>query len=295
MSEVPPCPLCGGETNAAFQVGDRNRAITDRSFHYRRCVSCQTTYLLDVPDDLGRYYPQDYYGLPTHAELDSAANGEASKLALLRPFVSGGQLVEIGAAFGVFALAAKRAGFDVTAIEMDGRCCGYLEEVVGVRAIRSDLPEEELADVGPTAAIVLWHVLEHLRRPWDVLEQAAKRLEPGGILALATPNPDSLQFRLLGANWAHVDAPRHLFLIPFAALRARAEELGFKVGHVTTSDPAGRYWNVFGWEYALRRQPACRPSTRVTRACSRLLNLGLAPLERRGMNGTAYTAVFVKR
>jgi 2-polyprenyl-3-methyl-5-hydroxy-6-metoxy-1,4-benzoquinol methylase len=295
VSRLPSCPLCGGETNLAFRVSDRNRAITNQSFEYRRCVSCRTTYLLDVPGDLGRYYPEDYYALPSAAVLDSAAGGEASKLALLRPFVSGGRLVEIGSAFGVFALAAKRAGFDVTAIEMDRRCCKYLEDVVGVRAVCSDVPEKALTEVGPTAAIVLWHVLEHLPRPWDVLEQAAARLESGGVLALAMPNPDALQFRLLGARWAHVDAPRHLFLIPFAALRNRAEKLGFEVGHVTTSDPAGRYWNAFGWEYALRRHPARSPSTRATRTGSRLLGLGLAPLERRGMNGTAYTAVFVKR
>jgi 2-polyprenyl-3-methyl-5-hydroxy-6-metoxy-1,4-benzoquinol methylase len=295
MSRLPSCPLCGGETDLAFRVGDRNRAITDQGFEYRRCQSCGTIFLSDVPVDLGRYYPEDYYGLPTREALDRAANGEASKLALLRPFVSDGQMVEIGPAFGIFALAAKRAGFDVTGIEMDRRCCKYLEDVVGVRAICSNAPEKVLTDVGPTAVIVLWHVLEHLPRPWDVLEQAAARLESGGVLALAMPNPDSLQFRVLGGRWAHVDAPRHLFLIPFATLKARAEQLGFEARHVTTSDPAGRYWNSFGWEYALRRHPARSPSTRATRTGSRLLGLGLAPLERLGMNGATYTAVFVKR
>jgi SAM-dependent methyltransferase len=214
---------------------------------------------------------------------------------MLRPFASGDPLVEIGAGFGIFARAARTAGFDVTAIEMDERCCAYLEDVVGVRAIRTDAPERALADVGPARVIALWHVLEHLPRPWDVLEQAAERLERGGALALAMPNPESLQFRLLDGRWAHVDAPRHLFLIPFPALRARMDDLGFDVAHVTSSDPAGRHWNAFGWEYALRRHPARRRSTFLTQTCSRLLAIALAPLERRGMNGTAYTAVFAKR
>ena len=295
MSGVTGCPLCGGETIHAFRVSDRNRGITGQSFEYRRCRSCGTTFLLDVPVDLGRYYPEDYYVLPAPAELDRAANGEAPRLKMLRAFVPDGPIVEIGAGFGVFSRAARRAGFEVTAIEMDERCCEYLEDVVGVRAIRSHTPGRALADVGPTRAIVMWHVLEHLPRPWDVLEQVAKRLEPGGVFALAMPNPDSLQFRLLGGRWAHVDAPRHLFLIPFAALRERAEKLGLEFRLLTTSDPATRGWNVFGWEYAIRRHPARRRSTLVTRTCSRALALGLAPLERRGMNGTAYTAVFVKR
>jgi SAM-dependent methyltransferase len=289
------CPLCGGESDDAFHVGDRNRGITGESFHYRRCRSCRTIFLATVPSDLGRYYPEDYYGLPTPAELERAARAEAPRLALLRPFATDGTLVEVGAAFGVFARAARNAGYDVTAIEMDARCCEYLEHVARVRAIRSDVPEDALATVGTVRVITLWHVLEHLPRPWDVLERAAERLERGGVLALAMPNPDSLQFRVLGARWAHVDAPRHLFLIPFDALRARLDDLGFDVARVTTSDPAGRHWNAFGWEYALRRNPARRPPTLRTRLASRLLALGLAPLERRGMHGTAYTAVFVRR
>jgi 2-polyprenyl-3-methyl-5-hydroxy-6-metoxy-1,4-benzoquinol methylase len=295
MSLSPCCPLCGGATEEAFRVGDRNRAITSQSFDYRRCRSCGTVFLSNLPPDLGRYYPEEYYALPTLDALDQAASGEAPRLALLRPFAAAGPLVEIGAGLGIFARAAQTAGFDVTAIEMDARCCDYLENVVGVRAICSDVPEQALAEVGPSRAIVLWHVLEHLQRPWAVLERVAERLEPGGVLALAVPNPDSLQFRLLGGRWAHVDAPRHLFLIPFATLEARMSDLGLDLAHVTTRDAAGQHWNSFGWEYALRRHPSRRPSTRLTRASSRLLSLGLAPLERRGMNGTTYTAVFVKR
>jgi len=292
---APPCPLCGGPSAAAFAVGDRNREVTSQRFRYRRCRDCRTFFLADVPESLAEYYPEDYYGEPTIAELDRAALGEAPRLALIPESARGGALIEIGSAFGVFARAAQRAGFAVTAIEMDARCCTYLRDVVGVQAICSDAPDEALAALGPVQVLALWHVLEHLPRPWKVLARAADTLPSGGVLALATPNPDSLQFRVLGPRWAHVDAPRHLFLIPFAALRSHMDSLGFDVACVTTSDPAGRYWNTFGWEYAMRLHPARRPSTRLTRICARLLGRVLAPLERRGMNGTAYTAVFIKR
>jgi len=294
MNQEATCPLCGGHAEFAFRVGDRNREITDRRFEYRRCVSCRTLFLADVPSDLARYYPEDYYGLPSLDVLDRAADGEAPKLALIRAHADGGRLVEIGAAFGIFARAAQRAGFEVTALEMDARCCRYLEEVVGVDAIETDAPQAVLDDLGPARVITLWHVLEHLPRPWDVLAAGARCLEPGGVLAIAMPNPASLQFRVLGARWAHVDAPRHLFLIPFEALRARADALGLRLAEVVTSDPAGRYWNVFGWEYAIRGRPARRGSNRVTRLLAGTLALCVAPLERRGMNGTTYTAVFVK-
>jgi len=258
-------------------------------------LSCRTYYLADPPADLGRYYPATYYQLPEADELDRHASAETPKVELLRPFATGGSLVDIGAGFGLFARAASNAGYDVTAVEMDDRCCAYLERVVGVRVIRSDAPDEALAQLDAVRAVTLWHVLEHLPRPWDLLAAAADRLEPGGVIVIATPNPDSLQFRLLGARWAHVDAPRHLFLIPLSALTRRAHELGLEVAHVTTGDEAGRHWNQFGWEYALRRCPARRPAAPGTLALSLLITMLFAPIERRGLRGAAYTAVFVKR
>jgi 2-polyprenyl-3-methyl-5-hydroxy-6-metoxy-1,4-benzoquinol methylase len=192
------CPLCQTTSEAAFTVRDRNRAISDMPFQYRRCRTCGTIFLGEPPEDLGRYYPQDYYVLPTEPALERAAAGEAQRLRMLEAWAAGGRLIEVGAGFGVFARAAKNAGYDVTAIEMDARCCRYLQEVVGVRAIRSDAPAQVLTGLPSARAIVLWHVLEHLPHPWETLSAAAATLEAGGVLALAMPNPDSLQLRALG-------------------------------------------------------------------------------------------------
>jgi SAM-dependent methyltransferase len=120
-------------------------------------------------------------------------------------------------------------------------------------------------------AIALWHVLEHVDRPAELLAAAAAALVPGGVLVVATPNLGSLQFRLLGARWPHVDAPRHLALVPLATLEQRMTELGLEREAVTTADPAGEY-DAFGWQGLIAR-----------------------PVERRNFNGSAYTAVFRKR
>jgi SAM-dependent methyltransferase len=290
----PACPLCGGSSSIEFEATDDNLAITDEPFIYHRCARCQTLFLAPIPADLARYYPPSYYGLPQADELDELARSEQHKVALLLRHTAPGPLIEIGAGFGVFSRAARNAGFDVTAIEMDQRSVEYLETVVGVRAIKSDRPEQALSGLPPSRAIVMWHSIEHLPRPWEVIERAAENLEPHGVLIVATPNPQALQFRLLGRRWAHVDAPRHLFLLPAAALAAHARQLGLKHGSITTADPSGRHWNRFGWEYALRRHPASRPSTRMTRALSLLITQALRPVEARRLNGAAYTAVFVK-
>jgi SAM-dependent methyltransferase len=288
------CPLCGGAAARAFSASDLNRGAGDERFEYARCQVCGSWFLISPPEDLSPYYPQEYYELPSAQELDRLALSQAPVVEMLLARAGRGRLLEIGPGEGVFARAARNAGFDVTAIEMDARACEHLREVAEVEAINSAHPEDAIATLPPSRAIVMWHVIEHLRRPWEVIERAACNLEAGGLLAIATPNPRAAQFKLLGRRWAHLDAPRHLFLIPEVTLARRCEELGLGLVSMTTADPAGRHWNRFGWEYALRRAPRSRPAPRLSVALSSLIARALRPIEERAQNGCAYTSIFVK-
>lgn len=291
----PACPLCGGGTRHAFTACDLNRAAGDARFDYARCRSCDSYFLISPPEDLSPYYPQEYYELPSARELDRLAQSQAPIVEMLRERAGGtGRLVEVGPGEGVFARAARNGGFDVTAIEMDSRACEHLREVAGVQAINSALAQDVIATLPPSRAIVMWHVIEHLRRPWEVIERAAANLQDGGVLAIATPNPRAVQFKLLRRRWAHLDAPRHLFLIPAETLARRCAELGLGLAATTTDDRAGRHWNRFGWEYALRRAPRSRPATRTSAVLSAAIARAVGPIERRPGNGCAYTSLFVK-
>lgn len=278
-----------------MELGDRNREVSLQLFAYRRCVACGTLSLVDVPDDLERFYPADYYDLPPASALEHLESNEAHKVAMLRELVGvGGRLVEVGPGAGVFAYGARRAGFDVTALEMDARTCEHLRDAVGVGAVQTDDPAAALASLPPSRAIAMWHVIEHLPDPAGMLDAAAVNLEPGGVLALATPNPQAAGFRVLGRRWAHIDAPRHLFLLPLAALTERAASAGLRRVAVTTSDPSGREWNRFAWEHGLRRRPAAGDAPAAVKLAALALTLALRPVEHTGLRGAAYTALFVK-
>ncbi len=295
-AKSPACPLCGGQTRHVFDAADLNRATDDERFAYSCCAVCASWFQPEPPRDLAPYYPQAYYELPSAAELDRLAQSQAPIARMLLERAGGaGRLIEIGPGEGVFARAAHNAGFDVTAIEMDARACQHLRDAAGVQAIESAEPERVMPTLPPSRAIVMWHVIEHLRRPWEVIERAAANLQDGGVLAIATPNPASVQFKLLGRRWAHLDAPRHLYLIADDALERRCAELGLQLHSTTTTDAAGLHWNRFGWQYALRRPPRSRPPSRVQTALSGALARALAPIERRSANGCAYTSIFVKR
>jgi SAM-dependent methyltransferase len=288
------CPRCGGPSSHRFDASDRNRAVTEERFDYRRCSACGVIWLHNVPANLAEYYPADYHQFLEHDELVAAAAREAPRVEALLRHVRPGHMVEIGPSQGVFASAAKAAGFDVVALEMDAACCRHLEEVVGVRAIHTAAPVEALPTLPPSRAVVMWHVIEHLPDPWAVLRAIARNLEPGGVFALATPNPDSLQSRVFGARWVHLDAPRHLTLIPLPALQQAASKLGLRLVDVTTSDPVGRGLNRLGWERSFLRSPALRPHPRFAYTVGRALTGLFRPWEQRDLRGAAYTALFRK-
>jgi SAM-dependent methyltransferase len=288
------CPLCEGPSSFVFKTRDRNRGLSDEPFNYRLCEHCRAIFLADPPEDLGRYYPDEYYVLPTGAALERAARAERYKLGLIRPFADGGRLVEIGPGPGAFALAAREAGYDVTGIEMDARACEHLRTVIGVEAVESDSPARALEELPPSRVIAMWHVLEHLPDPWACLEAAARNLEPGGVIAVAVPNPKSTQLRMMRGRWPHVDAPRHLSLIPAGLLDERARAAGLELAALTARDRGGRYWNRFGWQQLLMRPGQSKARTAVALAFGIGATAIMAPIELTDLRGSTYTAIFRK-
>jgi SAM-dependent methyltransferase len=286
------CPLCGGRSAHAFSTTDRNRSLTDEVFGYRRCERCGVIFLDNVPGDLGAFYPTEYY-TPAE-ELDRAADAEEFKLDMIRAHVAAGRLVEIGPGAGAFAYAARRAGFEVTAVEMDEGACEHLRNVVKVEAVQSDTPGDVLDRLPASRAVALWHVLEHVPDPWRCLESVARNLEPGGVAAVAVPNADSMQLRLMGGRWPHIDAPRHLYLYPPALLIERMRGHGLELVELTATDPGGRRCDLFGWQQVWVRPGGPKARTAFALAFGGGAYAVMSPIERRGLRGSTFTAIFRK-
>ena len=295
MSKPVSCPACSSTDGRPLIAHDVNRRISAEVFAYRRCRACGLVFIEAVPDDLARYYRAEYYSIPADlGELEVQARREAFKLELVIRHSRGKRLLEIGPSFGAFAHLSKVAGFDVDAIEMDPACCRFLREEVGVRVSEAVDPVGPIGAGGTYDTIAMWQVFEHLSQPWAVLRAAAAALSDGGIVVIATPNPDSLQARIWGTRWTHFDAPRHLELIPLDVLRRNGEAVGLALVHATTTDLGSLGWNTFGWAESmagLTRHQALKVPLRLA---GKLISVLIAPIERSGWRGACYTAVLRK-
>ena len=291
MIQTIHTPGCAADESPLLAAPDRNRRVSRQLFRYVKCARCGLIRLADPPADLAPYYPAEYYELPSLQRLARIADADLFKIDLVRRFATRGRLLEIGPAHGVFAYQAKRAGFEVDVIEMDARACEHLRDTVGVNAWCSAAPHEVLERAAPYDVIALWHVIEHVPDPWTLLRYIAAALTPGGIAVIAAPNPDAWQFSVMGSRWPHLDAPRHLYLLPLSVITSFLSPFGVALVHADTMDADARHWNRFGWQRLLMNEVPGKWPGRAAYVAGTALSVAIAPFESRRAQGSAYTMV----
>jgi len=290
------CPQCQSNGRWLFSASDLNRKVTRDKFDYYRCKACRLVFLSPLPPDLSGFYPPTYHEIPASTDgLRPDLERESFKIDAIKAHTDGRALLEIGPSLGRFAFLAKSSGFDVSAFEIDQSCCRFLNEIVGIRAFHTSNILESVRGAGTFDAIAMWHSLEHLPDPWCLVDMLPDKLNEGGLLVIASPNPESLQFRLFGKYWVHLDAPRHVELIPPALLTRRLSNKGLARVHFSTSDQGAKDCNGLGWQVSPEhffRGHAFWHYTR--RIWLRLIRLLVSPIENVSGLGSAYTLVFRK-
>jgi predicted SAM-dependent methyltransferase len=123
--------------------------------------------------------------------------------------------------------AANLAGYDAFGLEPSprgGEAAGAWRERIQQTGI-----EAAQIEPGSLDAVTLWHVLEHLEDPRLALERIRGWLAPRGAVLVGVPNLDSLQARLGGSRWYHLDVPRHRTHFTARGLHQLLADEGFSV------------------------------------------------------------------
>lgn len=246
-------PYTGQPAEVLFDAKDVNRGHPGE-FRYFKGPS-GFIFIEDIPSNLGEYYSGGYDPIPeTKVELAERAAADAYKMEPITRLGLSGRYLEIGPWIGLAAYNALQAGFDVTTLERSEDCVAFMRGN-GINAIQTSDPAESIQELdGQFDVIVLWHSIEHLPRPWVVLDRAMRALAPGGVILVAAPNPESAQMRAQGRNWYHLDAPRHLYLLPIAMIEEIGAANGLALVEKTTDDHRGRLEDDYGWKWPFRQR-----------------------------------------
>ncbi|MFL5822014.1 MAG: class I SAM-dependent methyltransferase [Solirubrobacteraceae bacterium] len=235
MPATRSCPACGGPLMPWRMVPASDPALAPAEYQLSRCSRCATAVTdgagPDTSDALhqtGAYRP----GTPRLHRLARPvlAAFDRQRLALVRTVASpGARLLDAGAGKGRFVVAAAEAGYDAWGLEPAPRS-GQTAGAWSSRIQRVGI-EEAQVEASSLDVITLWHVLEHVQDPRPALRRIADWLRPGGGLLVGVPNLDSLQARLGGPRWYHLDVPRHRTHFTAKGLCRLLSSEGFSVRH----------------------------------------------------------------
>lgn len=250
--EETPCPLCGADdATPVLEAADPLPPPGDGLvFAVVRCACCGLTYTNPRPNErtIARFYPADYAPHRRPAKMRQARPPRVLWGRLFGrpcgerrgalPWPTPGRLLDFGCGAGSFLKTMADQGWAVTGLDA---AVGAVEEVRaqhGLAALVGTLPHPDLRP-GSFDVVTMWHSLEHVHRPLELLREAFRLLVPGGKLIVAAPNIDSVPYRVFGRSWFGLDVPRHLTHFTPATLTAMLHAAGFRpdpVRHLRHAD-----------------------------------------------------------
>lgn len=249
------CPACGGRLLAWRSVPTAEPGLGPPRYDLLRCSRCGTAVTTGAaaPElyETGAYAP----GAPrlARAAAPILRAFDRQRLHLLATVASPpARLLDAGAGRGRFVASALAAGYRASGIEPSRRGA-EAAAAAGIPVGRTTISRAVIED-SSLDAVTLWHVLEHLDDPGAALERIASWLTPGGVLLVGVPNLASLQARLGGERWYHLDVPRHRVHFTPRGLDALLRSRGFET--LSTHHLLAEH-NPFGmWQSLLSRVTA---------------------------------------
>ncbi len=231
---IDRCIACGGLPSPFLNCQDF--LTSSGRFSIVRCTSCGFLWTADAPEaqDIHRLYGPRYeasihppfaHPLLRRLRLEIQTRVRAG-LVQQQAGKRRGNLLDIGCGDGDFLRAIQRRGWNGTGVELSDDKRNRLKRK-GIPAIGPrewpNLPNASFD------AVTLWHALEHLHNPVEVLRHVRRLLKPAGACVIAVPNAGSPQARRDGSTWFRYDVPRHLWHFTPATLEAILTHAGFAV------------------------------------------------------------------
>lgn len=221
----------------------------------RECSGCGfiTADLALSEDELRTLYGADYFHGDEYAdyvaegpELRENFRRRIGTLLQHQPKEERRRLFEIGAAYGFFLDEVCSSYEHVSGVDISEAAAEYARTQLGVDVVAADYLAQQLPEQVDT--LCMWDTIEHLSRPRDFIEKAARDVRAGGLLALTTGDIDSFNARLRGRRWRMIHPPTHLHYFSRRTLVRLLDSAGFDVVHLET---AGNTRSIRGIVYAI--------------------------------------------
>lgn len=235
-------------------------------FEYFKCQDCGCLQIAEIPKDLSKHYPPEYYSLHT---LDvRPASGLKARLRALRLKMAMSDWANLEPVLGPFLgrqdyfpwLKLLKARPDERVLDVGAGSGSFLRDLHGfgfsdLTGVEPFIPADlhyapgfsvlkrELKDLsGPYDIITAHHSLEHMPAQLEALRQFHRLLAPGGRLLVRIPVVSSRAWEDYGVDWVQLDAPRHFYLHTTGSLELIAGKAGFRLDKILYDSSDFQFW-----------------------------------------------------
>jgi 2-polyprenyl-3-methyl-5-hydroxy-6-metoxy-1,4-benzoquinol methylase len=268
------CQICENAIDNKHHLVSEMMFGLREKFQYLECGACGCLQISEIPSDLARYYPEDFYSFQSVSEpktkpvetvlrrqrMQLLLNGNQTVGMLLSKVLrktfgteipeyyyhdwfrrihlsADAEILDVGCGSGTLLLNLQLEGFThLTGIDP------FIEKDIlyknGVKVLKKQVHELE----GAFDFMMLNHSFEHMPQPLSVLKELYRLLKPDRYVLIRTPVAASFAWRKYGVNWVAIDAPRHLYIHTPKSIQQLAEQAGFELKQMFFDSHAYQFW-----------------------------------------------------
>jgi len=235
---ITHCKFCGSQNIYKYHAADNGAQIF-------KCEKCKVQFMNPQYTDehLANYYS-------TYIRDESKIENKLIKaqtycLSLVEAFLpEKGTLLEIGSGNGYLLKVAKERGWMPLGHEIDCESARKVSTKIGMEILCGKFTELEI--INKFDAVMMLHVLEHLKDPVKHMEKINSVLKKSGILFIALPNIQSRsglfkfgleKLKIKRKNVAaYYDTGHHLWYYTPFTIRRFLEMNGFEIIRIYSGD-----------------------------------------------------------
>lgn len=257
------CRICSAVDNHPSFVGREMMFGTREEFQYFQCKTCGCLQIADIPQNIGRFYPSNYYSLtvkdsnrtsPLRAlflkqRFRNALFGRGYKLNQLLSYLIKMPNLRVDEVLPITKVLQEAGIMNFSARFLDIGCGRWSLWLANLRTmgfrhlsgadpfISSDVNSDGITIFkrqvnemeGSFDLITFHHSLEHIPDQEAALAAACRLLAPNGVILVRIPVVSSYSWRHYGTNWVEMDPPRHLYLHSRESIRLLGEKVGLNL------------------------------------------------------------------